>query len=114
MAVMQVKHHLRTQFILKQNTNKAACCLQLQSSIFSLPLGLDTSFQLQSILTLIVQRTVRVFGAFSKQQQGALKVCLHPFSVRIWIRLCRLIRPTRYHVPRIPPQFLRGPSTTTT
>ena len=57
-AVMQGKHHLCTQFILKQNTNEATCCLQLQSSIFSLPLGLDTSFQLQSILTLIVQRTV--------------------------------------------------------
>ena len=55
---MQGKHHLCTQFILKQNTNEATCCLQLQSSIFSLPLGLDTSFQLQSILTLIAKRTV--------------------------------------------------------
>ena len=25
-----------------------------------------------------------VFGAFSKQQQGALKVCCAAFSVRIW------------------------------
>ena len=41
-------------FILKQNTNQATCCLDLQSSIFSLSLGLDTLFQLQSILTLIV------------------------------------------------------------
>ena len=55
---MQGKHHLCTQFILKQNTNEATCCLQLQSSIFFLPLGLATSFQLQSILTLTVQRTV--------------------------------------------------------
>ena len=52
------EHHLCTQFILKQNTNEATCCLQLQLSIFSLPLGLDTSFQSQSILTLIVQGTV--------------------------------------------------------
>ena len=58
-AVMQGKHHLCTHFILKQNTNEATCCLQLQSSIFFLPLGLDTSFQSQSILTLIVQ-TVKI------------------------------------------------------
>ena len=55
---MQGKHHLCTQYILKQNTDEATCCLQIQLSIFSLLLGLDTSFQLQSILTLIVQRTV--------------------------------------------------------
>ena len=54
---MQGKHHLCTQFILKQNTNEATCCLQLQSSILFLPLGLDTSSFLQSILTLIVQAT---------------------------------------------------------
>ena len=41
-------------FILKQNTNQATCCLDCQSSIFSLSLGLDTLFFLQSILTLIV------------------------------------------------------------
>ena len=80
---MQGKHPLCTQFILKQYTNKATCYLQLQSSIIFLSLGLDTSFFLQSILTLIVQTIVSaVFGIFSKQQQGALKVCLHPFSVR--------------------------------
>ena len=45
-------------FILKQNTNEATCCLQLKSSISFLPLGLDTSFQSQSLLTLIVQTTV--------------------------------------------------------
>ena len=55
---MQGKHHLCTQFILKQNKNEATCCLQLQLSIFFLPLGLDTSFFLQSILTLIVQAIV--------------------------------------------------------
>ena len=54
---MQGKHHLCTQFILKLNTNEATCCLQIQLSIFFHPLGLDTSFQLPSILTLIVQRT---------------------------------------------------------
>ena len=41
-------------FILKQNTNQATCCLDFQSSKFFLSLGLDTLFQLQSILTLIV------------------------------------------------------------
>ena len=41
-------------FILKQNTNQATCCLDFQSSIFSLSFGLDTLFQLQSRLTLIV------------------------------------------------------------
>ena len=45
-------------FILKQNTNQATCCLDFQSSIFSLSLGLDTLFFLQSILTLIVQTIV--------------------------------------------------------
>ena len=40
--------------ILKQNTNQATCRLDFQSSIFFLSLGLDTLFQLQSILTLIV------------------------------------------------------------
>ena len=83
---MQGKHHLCTHFILKQNTNEATCCLQLQSSIFSLSLGLDTSFFLQSILTLIVQTIVSaVFGTFSKQQQEALKVCFASFSVRLTV-----------------------------
>ena len=51
---MQRKHHLCTQVTLKQNANEAHCCFHLQLSIFLLLLGLDTSFQLQSILTLIV------------------------------------------------------------
>ena len=42
-------------FILKQNTNQATCCLDFQSSIFFFSLGLDTLFFLQSILTLIVE-----------------------------------------------------------
>ena len=41
-------------FILKQSTNQATCCLDFQSSIFFLSLGLDTLFFLQSLLTLIV------------------------------------------------------------
>ena len=46
-------------------------------SIFFLVKGLDTSNQLQSILTLIVQTIVSaVLGTFSNQQQGALKVSL--------------------------------------
>ena len=47
-------------FILKQNTNQATCCLDLQSSIFFLVKGLDTLFFLQSILSLIVQTIVSV------------------------------------------------------
>ena len=35
-------------------------------------------------------------------------------ALRIWIRLYRLTRPTRYHVPRIPPPYLRGTLTTIT
>ena len=57
-AVMQGKHHLCKQFIIKQNKNEATCCLQVQSSIFFLPLGLDTSLQSHSILISIVQRYV--------------------------------------------------------
>ena len=45
-------------YFKKQNTNQATCCLDFQSSIFFLLLGLDTLFQLQSILTLIVQTIV--------------------------------------------------------
>ena len=45
-------------FILEQNTNQATCCLDFQSSIFFLSLGLDTLFFLQSILTLNVQTIV--------------------------------------------------------
>ena len=35
-------------------TNQVTCCLDFQSSMFSISLGLDTLFFLQSILTLIV------------------------------------------------------------
>ena len=47
--------------------------------------GLDTLFFLQSILTLIVQTIVSaVLGAFSnQQQQGALKVSLRAFSIKV-------------------------------
>ena len=41
-------------FILMKNTNQASHCFDLQLSIFFLVKGLDTSNQLQSILTLIV------------------------------------------------------------
>ena len=41
-------------FILKQNTNQASHCFDLHLCIFFLVKGLDTSNQLQSILTLIV------------------------------------------------------------
>ena len=64
-------------FILIKNTNQATHCLDFHLTIFFLVNGLDTSNQLQSILTLIVQTIVSVvLGAFSKQQQGALKVSL--------------------------------------
>ena len=49
---------LHTKYFKKQNTNQATCCLDFQSSIFFLSLGLDTLFFLQSILTLIVQTIV--------------------------------------------------------
>ena len=41
-------------FILEQNTNQASHCFDFYLSIFFLVKGLDTSNQLQSILTLIV------------------------------------------------------------
>ena len=41
-------------FILEQSTNQASHCIDFYLCIFSLPLGLDTLFFLQSILTLIV------------------------------------------------------------
>ena len=51
--------------------------------------------------------------------ESDLDIPYHPIldfvnSLRIWIRLCRLIRPATYHVPWIPPQFLKGPSSTIT
>ena len=64
-------------FILKQNANQATHCLDFDLCIFFLVKGLGTSNQLQSIHTLIVQTKVSAeLGAFSKQQQGALKVSL--------------------------------------
>ena len=45
-------------FILKQNTNQASHCVDLYLCIFFLVKALDTSNQLQSILTLIVQTIV--------------------------------------------------------
>ena len=63
--------------ILKTSTNQATHCLDFHLSIFFFEGRLGTSNQLQSILTLIVQTIVSaVLGAFSKQQQGALKVSL--------------------------------------
>ena len=41
-------------FILEQNTNQASHCFEFHLCIFFLVKGLDTSNQLQSILTLIV------------------------------------------------------------
>ena len=41
-------------YFRKTQTNQATCCLDFQSSIFFLSLGLDTLFFLQSIVTLIV------------------------------------------------------------
>ena len=45
-------------YFRKTQTNQATCCLDFQSSIFFLLLGLDTLLFLQSILTLIVQTIV--------------------------------------------------------
>ena len=49
---------LHTIFILKQTTNPASHCLDFHLSIIFIVKGLDTSNQLQSILTLIVQTIV--------------------------------------------------------
>ena len=45
-------------FIIIQNTNQASHCFDFHLCIFFLVKGLDTSNQLQSILTLIVQTIV--------------------------------------------------------
>ena len=50
--------HQFTFFIFKQKPNQASHCLDFHLSIIFLVKGLDTSNQLQSILTLIVQTIV--------------------------------------------------------
>ena len=72
---------LHTIILRKTQTNQATCCLDFQSSIFSLLLGLDTLFQSQSILTLIVQTTVSVVLETSSKQPNKepLKVSLVHF-----------------------------------
>ena len=45
-------------YFRKRNTKQASHCFDFYLCIFSLSLGLDTSNQLQSILTLIVQTIV--------------------------------------------------------
>ena len=69
---------LHTIFTLIQSTNQATHCLDFHLIIFFFIVKvLDTSNQLQSILTLIVQTIVSaVLGTFSNQQKGALKVSL--------------------------------------
>ena len=47
-------------YFKKQNTNQASHCFDFILCIFFLSLGLDTSKQSQSILTLIVQTIVSV------------------------------------------------------
>ena len=47
-------------YFKKQNTNQASHCFDFILCIFFLSLGLDTSKQSQSILTLIVQAIVSV------------------------------------------------------
>ena len=55
-------------YFKKQNTNQASHCFDFYLCIFFLSLGLDTSNQSQSILTLIVQTTVSaVLETFSWQ-----------------------------------------------
>ena len=57
---MQGKHRLFAyNYVLeKQNTNQAYHCFEFYLCIFILVKGLDTSNQLQSVLTLIVQTIV--------------------------------------------------------
>ena len=73
-------------YFRKTQTNQAICCLDFQSSIFFLLLGLDTLFQLQLILTLIVQTTVSaVLETFSWQpNKEPLKVSLVHFRLSQW------------------------------
>ena len=68
-------------YFRKTQTNQAPCCLDFQSSIFFLLLGVDTLFLLQSILTLIVQTIVSVvLETFSWQPtKEPLKVSLVHF-----------------------------------
>ena len=67
---MQGKHYLCTQFYSKTKCKQSNLLPSTSIEYIFLPLGLDTSFQLQSILTLIVQIIVSaVYGAYSKQQQ---------------------------------------------
>ena len=80
---MITTHHVRHIFMPIDQTIEIIYLMQqfvkCNNSISSNQKGLlqDTSFFLQSILTLIVQTIVSVvFGAFSKQHQGALKVSL--------------------------------------
>ena len=63
--------------ILKNKTQMKQFVVFIYNTVYFATRRLDPSFFLQSILTLIVQTIVSaVFGAFSKQQQGALKVSL--------------------------------------
>ena len=72
-------------YFRKTQTNQATCCLDFQSSIFFLLLGLDTLFFLQSIITLIVQTIVRVVLETSSKQPNKepLEVSFATFSVRL-------------------------------
>ena len=63
--------------ILRNKTHNKPFIDLIFLCIFLLSLGLDTSKQFQSILTLIVQTTVSaVLGTISKQQQGAFESVL--------------------------------------
>ena len=68
-------------YFKKQNTNQASHCIDFYLCIFSLSLGLDTSKQSQSILTLIVKTIVSVvLETFSWQpNKEPLKVSLVHF-----------------------------------
>ena len=81
-AVMQGKHHLCTQFILetKHKQSNTLSCITIEYIFLHKEIRY---FILLAINTHIdcSNNSKSVFGAFSKQQQGALKVCLSAFSV---------------------------------
>ena len=59
-------------YFRKTNTNQASHCFDLYLSIVFLVKGLDTSNQLQSILTLTIKRTVSQLKEHSQSsKQGA-------------------------------------------
>ena len=86
-----ISSSLHTIILRKQTQTKHPIEFDFILCIFFLSLGLDTSKQSQSILTLIVLTIVSsVLGTFSEQQQGAFEsVLLEHFLLRKTVRTPR-------------------------